>query len=149
MELKVEDVLRGLDYRVIELNYRAINVEDVVRFSKEKINPGEICKTILVKSKKKFYALFLRGSDKIDFKKLKKIIGKASIASFHEVKEVAGFEPGAVCPLLVSVPVIIDENVMSLDKLNFGSGNHLYGIEMFTTDLEKVLDFQLADISVD
>ena len=73
MELKIEQILKGLDYRIIELQDKAITVEDVIRYSKEDINPEEICKTILVKSKKRFYALFLRGSDKIDFKKLKMV----------------------------------------------------------------------------
>ena len=149
MKLRVEDVLEGLEYRVIKLSDRAITVEDVVRYSKEDINPEEICKTILVKSKGEFYALFLRGPDRIDFKKLRKVVGKASISSYEEVKSITGVEPGAVCPLLVPVPVIVDEKVMGLNKLNFGSGNHLYGVEIKSSDLEKVLDYQLADISVD
>jgi prolyl-tRNA editing enzyme YbaK/EbsC (Cys-tRNA(Pro) deacylase) len=149
MVLKVEKVLEDLEYRIIELKDRAITVEDVVRYSKEEINPEEICKTILVKTKGEFYALFLRGPDKIDFKKLKKVIGKASIASFDEVKEVTGVEPGAVCPLLVPVQVIVDEKVVGLNKLNFGSGNHFYGVEMRASDLQRVLDFKLVDISVD
>ncbi len=48
-----------------------------------------------------YYALFLRGADKIDFKKLKDVIGKASIASQEEVLKITGVDPGAVCPLLV------------------------------------------------
>ena len=149
MELKIEQILEGLEYRIIELKDRAITVEDVVQYSKEEINPEEICKTILVKSKNRIYALFLRGPDRIDFKKLKMVIGKASITSFDEVKEISGVEPGAVCPLLIPVPVIVDEKVMELSKLNFGSGNHRYGVELYTRDLEKVLDYKLADISVD
>ena len=149
MRLPVEDFLieAGIMYRLIELKDRAISVDDVIEYSKEPINPDEICKTILIKQKKQYYALFLRGADKINFKKLKQLIGKSSIASRTEVKEITGVNPGAVCPLLLDVPVIVDSRVLGLDKLNFGSGNHLYGVELASVDLPRVLDYRLADIA--
>ena len=149
MRLKVQDVLesKNIQYRIIELKERAITVQDVIKYSKEHINSEEICKTILVKRKKEYYALFLRGADKIDFKKLRGLIGKTSIASRDEVHMVSGVNPGAVCPLLLDVPVIVDQRVLSLDKLNFGSGNHLYGVEIASVDLAKVLDYRLADVA--
>lgn len=149
MRLRVQDILesKNVQYRIIELRDRAISVQDVIDYSKEDINPEEICKTILVKRKKEYSALFLRGADKIDFKKSRALIGKTRIASREEVNEVSGVDPGAVCPLLLDVPVIVDQRVLGLEKLNFGSGNHLYGIEIASVDLEKVLDFRVADIA--
>ena len=149
MRLRVQDILesKNIQYRIIELRDRAISVQDVIEYSKEDINPKEICKTILVKRKKDYYALFLRGSDKIDFKKLRALVGKTSIASKEEVHTVSGVDPGAVCPLLLEVPVIVDQRVLGLDKLNFGSGNHLFGVEIASVDLAKVLDYRLADIA--
>ena len=149
MKLRVEERLQeaGVEYRLIELDDRAISVEDVVAYSKNEINPNEICKTILVKSKQLFYALFLRGADKIDFKKLKKTIGKTRIASLEEVKEITGVDPGAVCPVMVPVPVIVDMKVLELENVNFGSGNHMFGIEIKRRDLDKALEYELADIS--
>lgn len=149
MRLPVEDFLieAGIMYRIIELKERAISVDDVIEYSKEPINPDEICKTILIKQKKQYYALFLRGADKINFKKLKELIGKASIASRAEVMDTTGVEPGAVCPLLLDVPIIVDSRVLGLDKLNFGSGNHLYGVEISSGDLPRILEYKLADIA--
>ena len=149
MGLQVEDLLieAGVAYRIIELRDRAISIEDVIEYSKEPINPEEICKTILVKHKKQYHALFLRGSDKIDFSKLKDLIGKASIASRAEVKEITGVDAGAVCPLLLDVPVIVDRRVLELERLNFGSGDHLYGVEIASSDLGKVLEYSVADIA--
>ncbi len=149
MRLKIEDILeeKKIPFRIIELEARAIKVEDVIEYSKEDINPDEICKTILVKHRDQYYALFLRGADKVDFKKLKAVIGKASIASRIEVLEVAGVEPGAVCPLLLDVPVLVDRRVLELEKVNFGSGNHLYGVEMAVDDLGRVLDYRTVDIA--
>ena len=150
MVVTVEDILEGagVEYRVMELTDRAVSVDDVVRFSKEDINPGEICKTIIVKSKAGFTTLFLRGSDRVSFKKLKGVTGKARIASSEDVMEITGVMPGPVCPLLVSVPVIIDWKLLALDRVNFGSGNYLYGMEMKSADLYRVMDFTVADFSV-
>jgi prolyl-tRNA editing enzyme YbaK/EbsC (Cys-tRNA(Pro) deacylase) len=149
MVVTVEEILEGagVEYRVMELTDRAVSVEDVVRFSKEDINPGEICKTIIVKSKAGFTALFLKGSDRVSFKKLRGVTGKAHIAPPEDVMEITGVMPGAVCPLLVPVPVIVDWKLLALDKVNFGSGDHLYGLEMKSADLNRVMDFTVADIS--
>lgn len=149
MVVTVEEILEGagVEYRVMELTDRALSVEDVVRFSKEDINPGEICKTIIVKSKAGFTALFLRGSDRVSFKKLRGVTGKARIASSEDVVEITGVMPGAVCPLLVPVPVIVDWKLLALDRVNFGSGDHLYGLEMKSADLYRVMDFTVADFS--
>jgi len=150
MRLPVEELLieADVEYRIIELEARAISVEDVIEYSKEPINPDEICKTILVKRKNQYHGLFLRGADQIDFKKLKTLIDKSSIASRNEVKEVSGVDAGAVCPLLLDIPVIVDKRVLDLEKLNFGSGNHLYGVEINSGDLSRVLEYSVADFAV-
>jgi len=150
MRLPVEELLieADVEYRIIELEARAISVEDAIEYSKEPINPDEICKTILVKRKNQYHGLFLRGADQIDFKKLKTLIGKSSIASRNEVKEVSGVDAGAVCPLLLDIPVIVDKQMLDLEKLNFGSGNHLYGVEIKSGDLSRVLEYSVADFAV-
>jgi prolyl-tRNA editing enzyme YbaK/EbsC (Cys-tRNA(Pro) deacylase) len=149
MRLSVEDFLveAGVEYRLIELKKRAITVNDVVEYSSKPVNPEEICKTILVKQGKQYYALFLRGSDRVDFRKLKKLIGKAQIASLEEVRAVVGVDPGAVCPLLLDVPVIVDRRLLELERLNFGSGHHLYGIEIDSSDLGRVLEYTVANFA--
>ncbi|MCB2173578.1 YbaK/EbsC family protein, partial [archaeon] len=95
-----------------------------------------------------YHGLFLRGADQIDFKKLKTIIGKSSIASRDEVKKISRVDAGAVCPLLLDVPVFVDKRVLDLEKLNFGSGNHLYGVEIKSGDLSRVLEYSVADFAV-
>ncbi len=65
----------------------------------------------------------------------------------EEVKEITGVDPGAVCPVMVPVPVIVDMKVLELENVNFGSGNHMFGIEIKRRDLDKALEYELADIS--
>lgn len=141
---------KGVEYRLIELENRAISVSDVIRYSKMRVKPEEICKTIILKDGKGArHAVFLLGDRRIDFKKAKTIIGdKVSIASYDEVKDATGVEPGAVCPLLLRIPLFVDEGVLSRERINFGSGDHLYGIEIRSRDLSKVIDFELVNLTV-
>jgi len=137
---------KGVDYRVVELTRRAVTVEDVVRYAKDGVDPDEICKTIILKDRGGLmHAVFLRGGDRIDFKKLRGLIGKASVAAPEEVEEATGVKPGAVCPLTLEVPLYVDERVFMKERINFGSGEHLYGIELSTKDLAKVIDFMVVD----
>lgn len=148
--MKSADILKekGVWHNLIKLSDAAITVGDVIKYSGGKAKEDEICKTIIVKDEEdNFHALFLLGSDRIDFGRLKPIMGKAKIASAEDVKNVSGVEPGAVCPLLLSIPIIIDRKAFSKEKINFGSGDHLHGIEMKTEDLNKVIKFDVEDIS--
>jgi prolyl-tRNA editing enzyme YbaK/EbsC (Cys-tRNA(Pro) deacylase) len=141
---------RDLEYRLIELEEKAISVEDVIRYSKTEIEPEEICKTIILKDRKgRKYAIFLLGNTRIDFNKAKRIIGsKVSVASFDEVLDATGVEPGAVCPLTLKIPLLVDRGVLSRERINFGSGNHLYGLEIQTQDIAKIIDYRLVDVAV-
>jgi prolyl-tRNA editing enzyme YbaK/EbsC (Cys-tRNA(Pro) deacylase) len=137
---------KGIDYSIIELTDRAVTVEDVVRYAKHGVDPDEICKTIILKDREgRMHAVFLRGGDRIDFKKLRRVIGKASVAVSDDVEEATGVKPGAVCPLTLDVPLYVDERVLMKERINFGSGNHLYGIELSPNDLAKVIDFMVVD----
>lgn len=149
--LTVEKLLleKSIPYRLIELRDRAYTIKDVVKFSKGDIILNEICKTIIAKSDDGHsYALFLYGEDKVDFNKIELIIGeKLHIARHSEVKEYAGVEPGAVCPLLMRIPVIMDSKIVNFNKVNFGSGHHLYGLEILAKDFIRLVNPKIADIS--
>jgi len=151
VKLRSAEILEslGIEYRLIELEERALSIEDVIRYSKEPINVDEICKTMILKDREGGrYAVFLLGGDRVDYRKAGEAIGKkVSIASFQEVKEAVGVDPGAVCPLLLELDLFVDSKVMALERINFGSGNHLYGLEIRPRDLEKIVDFRVADVA--
>jgi len=151
-ELEAEKILKdkGINYRLISLSEKGISFEEVVKYAKDEINPDEICKTIIVKDKKdNKFAFLLKGNKKIDFSKVKEVIGsKASIVSYEDLKKATGTEPGAVCPLLLNMPIFVDKQVLELKKIHFGSGDHLFGIEIKTEDLEKVIKFKTVDAAL-
>lgn len=140
---------KGIEYRLIEFEERALSIEDVIRFSKEEINVDEICKTMILKDREwGRYAVFLLGGDRVDYGKANMAIGeKVSIASFAKVKEAVGVDPGAVCPLTLGMDLLVDHKVLDRERINFGSGDHLYGLEIRTRDLEKVVGFRVVDVA--
>jgi prolyl-tRNA editing enzyme YbaK/EbsC (Cys-tRNA(Pro) deacylase) len=150
MNVPSEKVLkeRGVSYKLIELSDRALTVPDVIKFSKGDILPEEICKTIIVKDKQdQKHALFLLGSDRIDFKKVRRILGDVRIARPDEVEEVAGVKPGAVCPVLMDIPIYLDKRVLGKEKVNFGSGDHLFGLEIKVNELAAAMKYTVTDIA--
>lgn len=120
-------------YKVIELNHKAFTVSDVVRAG---IDQDEVVKTLIVRTNKDFAALALRGKDRLDFKKVRKLFGsKAELAKPEEVLDVAGVPIGAVCPVLVGIPLYFDKRVLDLENVHMGSGDLMHGLEMKLSDL--------------
>jgi len=140
---------KGVSYRLLELREKAYTVEDVVKYAKDKINPEEICKTIILKDDEgNKYAVLLLGKHRINFTKMKDIVGrKLSIANYEEVRTETGVEPGAVCPLVLDIPLFVDKRVFDVKRVNFGSGDHLYGLEISPRDLDRAIDLKVVDVA--
>jgi prolyl-tRNA editing enzyme YbaK/EbsC (Cys-tRNA(Pro) deacylase) len=151
IELESTNILKekGIEFRLIKLSDKGISFDDVIENAEDEVNPNEICKTIIIKDKKgDKYAFFLKGDQKIDFSKAKEIVGKKiSIISFEDLKKTTGKEPGAICPFLLQIPIYVDKKVFETEKINFGSGDHLYGLEISSVDLKKVIEFQEVEVS--
>ena len=140
---------KGVDFRLIELIQRAVSVEDVVRYAVSEIAVDEICKTILLKGYDgEMHAALLLGSHRVDLTKVRGVIGVSiRIATFEEVKAATGVESGAVCPILLRAPLLVDSRVLAKERINFGSGHHLYGLEIDPRDLERIVEYRVADIT--
>ncbi|MBI4037860.1 YbaK/EbsC family protein [Candidatus Curtissbacteria bacterium] len=145
---------KNIPYKIIDLGGEVFRVDEVVRVG---INPDEILKTLVVRfekdtikgMQKKYAALALRGKDRLDFKKVRRVFGgKATLASADEVLEIAGVPIGAVCPIGIGVPVYFDEKAMKLELVNMGSGDLTKGLDMTFKDLLKVIaDYKIIDVS--
>lgn len=133
----------GVSYKVIDLSNVAVSAADVMMFSGGQVKEEEIIKTLIVKNKKgEFIGCVLRGGDKLRREMMERLATK------EEVLQIAGVEFGAVCPILLGVPVIIDNKVAQLNRVNIGSGDHLKGLEMNFEDLLKCLpNYRIEEIS--
>lgn len=146
--IKIEKYLkqRKLPYKIVELDREAFTVSDVVRAG---IDHDEVVKTLIVRFglNNKFAALALRGKDRVDFKKVRKLFrSKAELAKPEEVLRVVGVPIGAVCPVQVGIPLYLDQKVMDLGNVHIGSGDLMHGLEMKFSDLLKVVgDYTVED----
>lgn len=134
-----------LPYEVIDLSQEAFTVADVVNAG---IRVDEVIKTLIVRTNDDFVALALRGEDRIDFKKVRKLFGsKSQLAKPEEVLRVVGVPIGAVCPIMIGIPLYFDRKVMDLVNVHMGSGNLKHGLEMKLKDLLKVIGkYQLVEL---
>jgi Cys-tRNA(Pro)/Cys-tRNA(Cys) deacylase len=131
----------GLKYNILEFNEAARTSDDVARLYN--INPREIIKTLIIKlNDNRVFAVMIPGPMKIDSKKLLKEINAKSIRFLNEeeLRKNTIFEPGEVCPVLIeSIPILIDKTVFETEKINFGSGDLYFGIEINSKDLLKII----------
>ncbi len=145
---QIEKHLRqqNLLYKVVDLESEAFTVGDVV---KSGIDEDEVVKTLIVRANQGFVALALRGKDRLDFKKVRKLLGsKAELAKPDEVLKVVGVPIGAVCPVLVGIPLYFDKKVMDLENVHMGPGDLMHGLEMKLSDLIKAVgDYLIEDLT--
>ena len=154
MELESIKILEnlGIEYDLIELSGRSVTVDDVVKNAEKDIDSDEVCKTIVVKGVDEgdFFGVILKGIDEIDFSVLEDILDQeVETASLDELRELTGKDPGEISPVSLDLPLLIDEKVFESVKINFGSGDPSYGLEIFSEDLKKLDNKKLLNLSKD
>lgn len=144
--IEIEKYLKekGIEHKVIDLPESAISVADVVRLSGGQVREEEIIKTLIVKLRSgEFAGCVLKGKDRTK----KEVFER--LATQDEVVKIAGVEFGAVCPVLLGIPILIDAKVTQLNRVNMGSGDHLKGMEMDFEDLLQCLPgYRIEEISI-
>lgn len=124
-------------YKVINLEKEAFTVGDVLEAG---IAEDEVVKTLVVRTNRDFIAIAVRGKDRVDFKKVRKLFGSRSeLAKPDEVLKVVGVSIGAVCPVEIGIPLCFDNKVMDLENVHMGSGDLMHGLEMKLKDLLKAV----------
>ena len=110
------------------------------------IDEGEVVKTLVVRTNDGFVALCVRGNDRVDFKKVRRLFGNRSeLATVDEVLKVVGVPIGAVCPVLIGIPVVFDRKVVDLKGVHLGSGDLKKGLEIKLSDLLGVVGKYTVD----
>ena len=150
---QIEKYLRKkkIPYKVVDLGGEVFTVDDV---KKTGVEEDEIVKTLIVRverlNKTQFVALAVRGRDRVDFKKVRRLFGnKGELARSEEVQKIIGVPIGAVCPILLEIPLYFDRKVMSLKHVNMGSGDLTKGLEMDISGLlEAVGKYQVEDLVI-
>ena len=144
---------KKISYKIIDLGDEIYTVEGVAESG---VDEEQIVKTLIIRFEPNsspglgqgYTALAVRGKDRVDFKKVRRIFGsKSELAKPEEVLKVCGVPVGAVCPILLDMPVYFDEKVMDLKHVNMGSGDLTKGFGMELGDLLRAINkYQVEDL---
>ena len=108
-------------------------------------------KAIVLRSEGKFLMCVLPGNKKINFRKVKEIIGsrKLSLATSEEIKKVTSCEIGGVPPFgnLFNIPVYIDKSLLKNEIIDFNAGLQTVSIEMKSEDLLRLTNAEVEDFT--
>ena len=85
----------------------------------------------------------LPGDKKIDFKKLKSVLGArdVSLADPEEVEKTVGVKIGAVSPFghLSGLKVLLDESIYDNEEIVFNAGDHCKSVKMKLSDYLRLV----------
>lgn len=75
--------------------------------------------------------------------------GRLTFAGAEDIVAIIGYPKGAVNPLCLppDVPVIFDEAISRLQRVNISAGDLMFGLELDAADLIRLADARLAPIA--
>ena len=106
--------------------------------------PSQVVRSILFRLAADAYAMVLvAGPQQVDWKALRRHLGQSRLttATADEVRDVTGYEIGAVSPFGLPRPVrvLLDESVLGEEELSIGSGERGTTVILPTADLLRAL----------
>lgn len=139
---------QNIEFKKIHLDEIPRTAQDVERIFGCPLN--QVLKTLLFIGKKPVIVV-LPGDRKVNLQKLKEVSKDESLrlAKPDEVKEITGYSIGGVTPFCIEKDVIkiLDKSVLEIENVNIGSGKAEIGIELTSSELRKVWDGIVEDIS--
>ena len=153
MSKQYDEIIKLLDdagakYEVISHGH-VVSVDDAQK--ETGINPKEGAKALVLKTSDKFILCVVRGTNKLDYKKVRAILGerKLRFATPEEVKEVMGVEIGACYPFgqVAGIDMIVDETLAENEKITFSPGVHDKHIYMEWSEYVKAAAPKLVDLN--
>ncbi|HAW59865.1 MAG TPA: hypothetical protein DCW86_00135 [Actinobacteria bacterium] len=116
-----------------------------------RLKTSEILKSVLFFSDEKPVLVILPGDKKVNYKKLKGVLGVSRIrlATTREVMNLTGYIIGATPPLAhqTSLLSLIDEDVMKCDVVYTGGGELNAMLKMRAEDLKRVTNGEVVDVA--
>ncbi len=116
-------------------------------------NPDAVFKTLVTQGKSKNYYVFVIPVEKeLDLKKAAKAVGEKSIEMLplKELLPLTGYVHGGCSPIGMKkfFTTTFDESLNKLDKVYFSGGKVGFQVEVAVEDIEKVIKYGTADITV-
>jgi len=112
--------------------------------------PKEGAKALVLKAGDRFVLCVVRGTNKLDYKKVRAILGerKLRFATPDEVFDVMGVNIGACYPFgsVAGIDMLVDETLAENDKITFSPGVHDKHVYMEWVEYVKAAEPRLVDI---
>ena len=142
----------GIAYRVLPHSEPVFTVEAAAQ--QRGVVKEEMVKSILLRDENKKYVMAcVTGDARLDPKAVRAILPdgykRLSFATAEEILNVCGYTQGAVAPVCLpdGIPVIFDEAIPRLPKLNISSGDPMAGLELGTQDFIRAAGAKIAKIA--
>ncbi len=108
---------------------------------------------MIMRSEGKFSQFVISAAKRIDFRKVKQILGtkSVSLATAEEVEMVTGCKIGSVPPYgnLFNIPVYVDKSLLENEIIDFNAGRHDTSIQMKCKDYIDIVKPVISDFSED
>ena len=116
-------------------------------------NPADVFKTLVTTSKSGTnYVFVIPVEEELDLKKTAKAAGEKSVEMLKskELLPLTGYVHGGCSPIGMkkAFKTFIDISAESRDKIIFSAGKIGYQVEIRLSELSKVLEFSLEDLTV-
>ena len=156
MKLEKTNVMRILDQKKIIYNtYSYIDTEAISGMEVATVlnqNPNKVFKTLVTVSNSKINYVFLVPVNReLNLKKAAKVVNEKSIEMIKskDLLGLTGYIHGGCSPVGMkkSFKTIIDLTAKDFDTIIFSAGKIGYQVELSLLELEKVIKFNLDDIS--
>lgn len=142
----ITDVIRylkknGIPFEIIP-HEPAFTAHEVA--SATRVPDSELAKTLVVRIDGKFWMVVLRGDQRLNERKLKRIVGAHTVHLAHEEDLNALFpdcELGAMPPFgnLYGLPVLVEHTLTEDDDIVFNACKHTQSIRMKYRDFERLV----------
>ena len=114
------------------------------------LEPDQIVRSLLFRLEDGTFVLVLMpGVDKVNWAKLRKHLGvsRMTTATSEEVREVTGYETGAVSPFGLPLPIrlLADRRIMIHEDISIGAGTRNAGVILKRQDLLDALDPEIGN----
>jgi Cys-tRNA(Pro) deacylase len=143
---------QGVAYRLLPHSEPVFTVEAAVQ--QRGVRQEEMVKSILLRDRRGHYVMAcVTGDAQLDPKAVREALPeewkRLSFASRDEIIDVTGYVQGAVAPLCLpeDVPVVFDEAVGRLERVNISSGDPMAGLELRPSDLIRLAKATFAPIA--
>ncbi len=149
------NVMRILDQHKIEyishnyLESGAISGIDVAKALNQ--NPLQVFKTLVTKGGNHYYVFLIPVEKNLNLKKAAKVVKEKSVEmiKMKDLLSLTGYVHGGCSPLGMkkAFPTFIDISAGCYNTIIFSGGKIGYQVELSLSSLEKVLKFELVDLT--